>query len=274
MNVSQARVVLRPRGAGEIIDLASHIVGQHALGLYARLFFWVLLPCYAACLALRYVLELAWWWVWPAAFVLTSLAQGVFTIAAGRWMFSEKLGALEVLGAFARRALSYTFATLFRLLLVTASVVAFIVTPAAIATLYLYVPEASLLEMAGPGQALSRSSNFSRHDRARAFGDWLSLVMLTATCMIVTHVLCDGLVDDILQLGQPFERLEDAGGSPYTLLGLVLSAPYVATARFLMYIDGRTRSDGWDIQVRFMAIAQERAEEAGQRPRSFARSAA
>ena len=29
----------------------------------------------------------------------------------------------------------------------------------------------------------------------------------------------------------------------------------VATARFLAYIDGRTRQDGWDIQLRFMAIA-------------------
>ena len=28
-----------------------------------------------------------------------------------------------------------------------------------------------------------------------------------------------------------------------------------ATARFLAYIDGRTRQDGWDIQLRFMAIA-------------------
>ena len=31
--------------------------------------------------------------------------------------------------------------------------------------------------------------------------------------------------------------------------------PWVATARFLQYVDGRTRADGWDIQLRFMAIA-------------------
>lgn len=274
MNVAHARVVLRPRGPGEIIDLCSQIVGKHALGLYLWLSALVLLPCFAGCLALRYALDFEWWLVWPIALVFTSLSQGVFTIAAGRWLFAERLRVREVLAAFASRAFSYTFAILFRTVLVVGSVIAFLVTPAVVATLLLYTPEASLLEMAGPGDALARSNNFSRHARGRAFGDWLSLLVLTATCITITHFLCDGLIADVLQLGQPFERIQDAGGSPYTLLGLFLSAPYVATARFLMYIDGRTRSDGWDIQVRFMAIAQTHEEGADRPTAAVERSAA
>jgi hypothetical protein len=35
----------------------------------------------------------------------------------------------------------------------------------------------------------------------------------------------------------------------------LLSAPFVASASFLGYIDMRTRKEGWDIQLRFMALA-------------------
>jgi hypothetical protein len=258
VNVAQARVVLRPRGTGEILDLSCLIVGKHALRLYLWLGAFVLLPAYAGLLALRYLLEADWWLVWLAAFCLSSLCEGVFTIAAGRWLFAEDLQVREVLSAFSKRAFPYAFAWLSRLLLMVVSAVGLIV-PAVVGTMYLFTPEASLLEMAGPLDALGRSRNFTRYNLGRAFGMWIALLILLVTVTTLVHVLCDGLIGDILQLGKPFERLED-GGSPYTLLGLLIAAPYVATARFLMYIDGRTRGDGWDIQVRFMAIEQERAE--------------
>ena len=57
------------------------------------------------------------------------------------------------------------------------------------------------------------------------------------------------------QLGKPFGDLWDDGGSAYAIVGFFAALPLVATARFLAYIDGRTRQDGWDIQLRFMAIA-------------------
>jgi hypothetical protein len=69
------------------------------------------------------------------------------------------------------------------------------------------------------------------------------------------ELLCQGLVSDVLQLGKPFGSLWADRFSPFALAGLMLSYPYAATARFLLYVDARTRSDGWDIQLRFMAIA-------------------
>ena len=272
MNVAQARVVLRPRGTGEILDLTTLIVGKHALRLYLWLSALVLLPCYAALLALRYVLEANWWLVWCVAFCVSSLCQGVFTIAAGRWLFAEELGVREVLRAFTSRALAFTSSWFARFVLVLVSLIGLVV-PMVVASIYLFAPEASLLELAGPGDALGRSRAFTRFSLGRAFGMWLALVILSVLVTLVVHVLCNGLVDNLLQLGQPFEKLGD-GGSPYTLLGLMLTAPYVATARFLMYIDGRTRSDGWDIQVRFMAIAQEHEKTSSRVERAAARSAA
>ncbi len=39
-------------------------------------------------------------------------------------------------------------------------------------------------------------------------------------------------------------------------VGWIAAGPYVATVRLFDYIDARTRREGWDIQVRFSAIAQ------------------
>lgn len=55
------------------------------------------------------------------------------------------------------------------------------------------------------------------------------------------------------------------GGSALALLGWWLSVPFVATARFFVYLDIRTRSEGWDIQTRFAGIAA-RAAAAGATP--------
>jgi hypothetical protein len=40
-------------------------------------------------------------------------------------------------------------------------------------------------------------------------------------------------------------------------VGFHAAIPYLAVARFLGYVDHRTRGDGWDIQLRFMALAAE-----------------
>ena len=70
------------------------------------------------------------------------------------------------------------------------------------------------------------------------------------------------LFDFVLQVGKPFGSLIDEGGSASSLLGLFLAVPYWATARFLLYVDLRTRRDGWDVQVRFMALASQAEPEA------------
>jgi hypothetical protein len=69
-----------------------------------------------------------------------------------------------------------------------------------------------------------------------------------------------GVVSYLLQAGEPFGSLLQDGGSPYALAGLFLATPLVASARFLSYIDGRTRRDAWDVQVRFLGIKAEAQE--------------
>jgi len=62
------------------------------------------------------------------------------------------------------------------------------------------------------------------------------------------------ILGDLLEADAP-EPLLTTGGGLLPLVGFWLFVPYLATARFFVYLDMRTRAEGWDIQTRFAAIA-------------------
>jgi hypothetical protein len=260
MNLGASAIVLRPRRLSEILDLACRLCCSLALGLYVRLAALVLLPCLALCLALRHALLWEWPAVWAVAITLGVILQGVFTMAVGRLLFSEALTARQVLALFGRRLGSYLgMLFLSRLLLAVAALPFGLGLPLAWPRLY-FVHEASLLEAADATPAIRRASRFAASDLASVFGALLAVLATQAGFVIVAEYLGDGLVNHVLQLGKPFGALFSDGGSAYALAGFFLSVPYLSTARFLQYIDSRTRSDGWDVQLRFMAIASREAD--------------
>ncbi len=252
MNLGTAAVVLRPRTLAEVLDLACRVCCSRALGIYLRLGAIVLLPCLAGCIALRYAAEWPWAAVWLVAVSLAAVVQGVFTIAIGRLIFSEELGAGQVLRVFARRLGSYLWMLLLTRLVLALAALVVVGLPIAWPRLLL-VHEASLLENASAAQAIHRAGQFNR--ALTGFGVLFALLVTQAAFVLVAELLAQGVVEDVLQLGRPFGALFADGGSPFALAGFLLSVPYVATARFLHYIDHRTRSDGWDVQIRFLAIA-------------------
>ena len=72
---------------------------------------------------------------------------------------------------------------------------------------------------------------------------------------MAADLLGNTLVDLVFEMGRPAGSLWSDGGSGYAVAGALLSSPFVASASFLGYIDQRTRKEGWDIQLRFMALA-------------------
>jgi hypothetical protein len=119
----------------------------------------------------------------------------------------------------------------------------------------LFVTEATVLEQAKATEAWGRSKRLvlaRSGDAAAALFTWIAVRI---ACVVGAELMCQGLIADLFSAGTPLGKLffEDAV-TPFALFGLLASTPIVATARFLQYIDTRTRSDGWDIQVRFMAI--------------------
>jgi hypothetical protein len=184
----------------------------------------------------------------------------VFTVAVGRLLFSEELGAGQVLRLFGKRLGAYLGMLIASRTLLALSALPFLIGVPFLWPRLLFVYEASLLEGAGATAAVQRSARFITGRAAEVLGALLALIVTQAGIVACVELLGQGLVQEVLQLGAPFGALFWDGGSPYALAGFFLSIPYVATARFLHYIDARTRSDGWDVQLRFMAIAAREGE--------------
>ena len=119
----------------------------------------------------------------------------------------------------------------------------------------LFVREAVLLEGARPFESVGRSYRLVKRQLGSCLGMSFATLAVPAAFAVGAELLGDALVRVVLQLGRPFGQLFEQGGSGYALLGFFLAVPVTAAARFLKYIDVRTRKEGWDIQVRFTALA-------------------
>lgn len=270
MDLKAARVVLRPRKGAEIFDLAL----RYCFAADPRLYLWLtiilVLPVLAICVSLHYLLGLGWGWVWALAYLLSQGLQGPFSVAAGRLMFEPKLSVRDVMRHFFERFWPFVGATVMRVVLIAISSV-LVITGFLVAHRLLYVNEAVLLERAKAGEALKRSSRFVQGYGSHGVGMVFGLAVAVLLSVITFESLGQGLMTFVLQLGEPFGTLLDSGGSPFALLGFLLAVPYLSTARFLAYVDQRTRQDGWDVQVKFMALqadgdeSQPRGDDAGGR---------
>lgn len=257
MNLGEASIVVRRRGLLEVVDLGFRFVAGVHPALFARLAALTLLPCWILCALSRWVLAFSWPAVWLLALSLATLAQGVFTLAVGRLMFSEAISARTVLKQYLLRLPTYLGALIATRVLIVLGSLVLILGPVAWVSAA-FVHEAVLLEGASSWvEAVRRSTSFSRHHGRSTF-ELLCVLSATMMLAIVTgEALGHGIVEFVLQLGKPFGSLWPNGGSLFAIFGLLASIPLCATTRFLAYIDARTRRDGWDIQVRFMAIQAE-----------------
>jgi hypothetical protein len=273
VNLGRARVVLRVRPLTDVFDLALRVLAENPL--YRRLSLALLLPAWAITLGLRYGLHWGWRPVWAVAISLGVVLSGPFTVATGQLLFEEEARARAVLGRFARRLGTYLFALflyraplgalMFLMLLYGGGgemiVLAILLGPL-VAFLFArraFIHEVVLLE--GGGGWARRTKQIVRHYAGTAFGLVFGSLAAQIACVVSVELIVQAVLDFVLQLGTPFGTLGD-GGSPFALAGLFLAVPYVAVARFLTYVDLRTRKEGWDLQLKFAAIAAAEGEAA------------
>lgn len=256
MNLRTARVVLRPRTVADVLDLAAPFClrGWRVLLPLAGL---VLLPPFVACLAARTFLGWSWATVWAVALGLGGLCQAPFTIAYGELLFHDprQVRLPVLLGRCARRLPAFLIAHIAsRALLLLAAATA-LLWPFGVSALFA-VHEAVLLEgSSGPFAAIGRSQRMGRGQGTATFVVGMAALLLPVVAVFAAEVTGQTVVATVLQLGEPFGTLVARGGTPYALAGFFLAIPLAVAARFLKYIDLRTRKEGWDIQLRFMEIA-------------------
>jgi hypothetical protein len=235
------------------MDLAFRYVLGDARRPFASLALLSILPGFAAIVAARALLGLAWWQVWALALVLGTLISGLFTVASGAMLFERRLDIRAVLRDYRRRFPHFLIAIVSSRLLVALG--SLLVVPGVYAWVgYIHVGEAVLLERVPFRRVFSRSASLSREGGWSALGLLVAILAMSVLIVIGTETIALAILEDVLVLPLQSERLLLDGGSYPALAGYLLSVPWAATSRFLAYIDGRTRQDGWDVQIRLMAL--------------------
>ncbi|MEY4550089.1 MAG: hypothetical protein RL685_6284 [Pseudomonadota bacterium] len=255
MNLAEARIVLRPRGPLELLDLAFRYLLGTDRWCYAKLCGLLLLPAYALSVV-AHVAGWPWQAVWLLALTLGTLCSGGFTSACAVLLFDPAPRAAVVLRGFAQRLPAYIGAQLLSLLWLLIGALTIVGAP--VAWFFTsFLAEAVLLERVGASRAVRRSMQLSRADSGRALALMVSILALSVAMVAGAELLLLAVIQDVLSIPVTGDRLFEEGGSHFALAGYFCSLPWAAAGRFLAYIDVRTRQDGWDLQVRLMARAAE-----------------
>ena len=255
MNLSSAAIVFRPRSTSELIDLACRFATGRAFGPLLTLSLGLLLPGWLLMLLFRFVLNWPWWAVWPLAIVWAWGVQGPFTVCIGELIFSGNAGAWVSIRKALSRFWPSLWTSLFFLLCLGLVGWTAVLIPVVYAR-FLFFHEVVLLEKQNTADALKRTGAISKLHMGQLMAFSAVLVVCRFAAVGVFEALGQGLVEVVLQLGKPVGDLYSEGGSAFALLGLFVSTPFVSLARFLQYVDLRTRSEGWDIQVRFLSLTE------------------
>jgi hypothetical protein len=261
VNLLAARVVLRQRSLADSLDLALPfcLANKRPLGVLSL----VMLGPIAALLAyLRIARHWQWLSIWLVYAGAALLVGGVFTVALGVLLFKPpaEVRVRSFVGRYFRRFPAIVVSVVLRQVVLAASAVVLIAPAFFVAPPSIFVPEALLLEGATLGRALTRSRALARNRLGMCIGIWMAALLLPALGAVAMDVICNAVVGMVLQLGQPTGELFENGGSGFAVLGALLAVPLAAAVRFLGYVDLRTRKEGWDIQLRFVALAEQSAQ--------------
>jgi hypothetical protein len=266
-----ARVVLRPRSLGETQDLALLYLRTHArdfLPLTLTLTALGLLPAILGAA----LLELDWGWRAALTIVASAVLERAMLIFAGQHLFGTVLSVKAALAPVARRLPLELLRALWSAVpmamiliagddenvLLGLGVLLLMLSPV-IAAPALFAPEVRYLEGLSGHRARVRARALVAFGYGRALGGLLFAGLIRLLFVAGAYFLGAFALGFALQL----EHVETVVWEWGSLLGYLVAGGFLAMARLLEYVDARTRREGWDIQVRFAALAERaRAEEA------------
>jgi hypothetical protein len=247
VNIHQCRIVLRPRGPLEVFDLALRLLWAHP-AVFARLAALLIVPA-GMLLSTLVVLDGGHWVGLAAAVGLSPVIQAPFTVLGGRLLFADGYRVRQVLRELVGRpgALLAAIGWPWVMTLIGAAFcgVGLMLTWPMTA----FVAEAALLERSPALSSVGRSTRLALYSPFGAFawiGGWL---LLTAWGTVVGEATGQLLFSWMFQLGTPFGGLVDGVVTPYAVVGALLVQPVLGLFRLLLFVDVRTRVDGWDLQV-------------------------
>jgi hypothetical protein len=191
-------------------------------------------------------------WHWATALLplaLGPLIQAPFTLLGGRLLFDESVSVGDIASDLRARAWPSWIPSL------AIAFAAFVGSVAscgviAVSLLFLvFLPECALLERVDPRRGLRRSWRLSSGAPGGAIAGAIGRWVLAAWCASVAEASGQAVVSYIFQANLPIPSALDGFATPWVLLGLLASSPLWAIWRLMLYVDARTRVEGWDLQV-------------------------
>lgn len=249
MNPHLSRIALRPRGPFEVFDLTLRFLRERPRA-FSVLAAWMVLPPAVLLGALAWWSSGSWWVLVPTL-LLTFVVQAPFTVLGGRLLFAEDASVRQAMGATARSAGGLFIAWFLELLglALVCSGFGIVALP-----VLLYLPETALLERVDVGRGLRRSMRLASGHLGVAVVGVVARFALTLWGALLGELSGQALVGFVLQLGEPFGSLAAGQLTPYAVLGILGVQPLIAVYRLLLYVDVRTRMEGWDLQVGLRAL--------------------
>jgi hypothetical protein len=262
----EARIVLRPRGLHETFDLAIAYLRKHWRD-FGKVAAFSVVPAVAVLVACRLLWGLGWLELWAVCFVLAAWIDRASTVYAGDHLFRADASFLRAGWTLAKRPMiALAGVALAPLPATLAFALGFdgdwtwIAAMLALAWSFalprlFYLLPATLLESQPFMEALRRARTLVTLRYGRAVFFLLTTMLLRVGFALTFELWARFLISFVFQLGEPIDTLFDNFGSWPSLIGFLAASPLIALARLFDYVDARTRLDGWDIQVRFKAIA-------------------
>jgi len=250
LDVVRARVAFRDRPFADVLDLALRFCAVHGLR-YAQVAGATTLPLLLLTLGAAYLAGPVVGWL--VAIPLAIAAQLPFTVLASRLVFQDDVAVKGVLKTTLREAPRAMFLHVLTLGATVASAI-IVLGPVVFAVMFLFASEVMLLERASVGTALGRSRRVAGSSIGDALLALLALLLIPACTVVLAEVGGRALMTELLEIKPP-PSLFAEGWSILAFVGFFWLVPYVATARFFVYLNVRTRTEGWDIQTKFAAIA-------------------
>lgn len=192
---------------------------------------------------------------WPLLlFFETPWATAPMTVVLGGLMFGHPPGPGAIFGRILRAApWLIAIQLILRALLLSSFVLAWMV-PAR----FWFANEVVLLEQVRGLAALRRCLTLTSDRPGEFFSQWVGQVafgLLFAACFWVgTGAVASALLSSELTWDRP--ALADFGGLRFQL-GVWIAIAFFAVARFLIYLDQRIRSEGWELRLRLKAAGRE-----------------
>ncbi|OJY27652.1 MAG: hypothetical protein BGO98_41040 [Myxococcales bacterium 68-20] len=258
LDLLRARVTFRDRSVSDVLDLALRFLVVEGRS-YAAVALGSLAPLLAISLAAGW--KLGWAAAWAVAIPLAAIAEVPFTVLASRLVFQDRVSARDVLASARRDGPRVVLARLLAAALVAIGMSLFVVPGVWLASIYLFLSEVMLLERASIGQAFGRALRVASSAASEVIVGVLVLVLVSVGSVLLADIAGRAVLGELLQFRPP-RPVWTEGGSVLAMIGLFAAVPYLATARFFLYLNIRTRAEGWDIQTRFAAIAARADEEA------------